>query len=209
MIAQHIGHVAALDDVQRAKARVAGLRAAQPLPEEALVGRPEPDLVHGQIGFAEPVHVKMPGVREIGLPQRLQLGIDKAHALRVRWGAGEDEIAQHHGLDRDALIDELVDDVVVKPGDDAALARDDLHQAVLLQALQDAAHRRAGEGKALAQIVLAEQIAGLVLKAQNLQLERLEDLLVVGIGLGNHRLLILAESDDTIINAGYGRVNTV
>ena len=157
--------------------------------------------MHGQIGFAEPVHVKMSGVREIGLPKRLQLGIDKAHALRVRWGAGEDEIAQHHGLDRDALIDELVDDVVVKPGDDAALARDDLHQAVLLQALQDAAHRRAGEGKALAQIVLAEQIAGLVVKAQNLQLERLKDLLVVGVGLGNHRLLILAESNNIIISA--------
>ena len=76
--------------------------------------------------------------------------------FHVRRGTALDVIPQDHGFHGDTLINQLVDDIQIQPGYRASALGRDLHQAVFLQALQQAAHRRTRQTETLAQIVFTE-----------------------------------------------------
>ena len=79
------------------------------------------------IGLVETVEVQC-----FGLGQLVVGGgtlADKGAVLRCAVGR---KVPQDPGLYRDALIDQLVHDVPVQPGDGGAFVRHDLHQPILL-----------------------------------------------------------------------------
>ena len=193
MVLKNILNVAALNNIQRTKARIAGLRAAHLLPEEKIVCCPEPDFVHGQIDFQENVNRKTLGISEIDLSDFLQTGIGKAHALDICRRTGQDKITQDHTFHGDTLINQLIDDVVVELGDNAALAGKNLNETVFLQALKHTAHRCARNGKTLAQVMLAERVAGLVIKAQDFIRKRLINPIMITDCMNCHKLFVLKQ----------------
>jgi len=207
MILKDVLNVAAFNDIKRTEARIAGLRPAHHLPEEMIVGCAEPDFMHGEVYFQEDVSRKAMRFRKIYLPKLLQLRIGKSNTLDIRRRTGLDEISENHALHRNALIDELIDDVIIEPCDNAALSRKNLNETVLLQALKHAAHRRARNGKTLAQIMLAEQITGFMIKAKYFFGKRLINLIVIADRLNCHTLIIL-KSDTVIIIPQMKSVNT-
>ena len=89
------------------------------------------------------------------------------------------EIAQHRAFNGCALVYDLIHDIQIDGGDDGALAGNDLHKAVLLQPLQNAADRSAGNAEPLAQLVFAQRFPGQDLQRADLVLENMIELISV------------------------------
>ena len=75
-------------------------------------------------------------------------------------GAPGGKVPQDPGFHGGALVDQLVHDAAVQPGDGGAFVRHDLHQPVLLQFLQHHPDQAARRAKAGAQRVLAQRGTG-------------------------------------------------
>ena len=98
-------------------------------------------------------------VRRFGLGQgRVGVGPATDESPLFRRAVGR-EIPQHPGLHGGALIDELIHDLPVEPGNGSALVRHDLHQPLFLQFLQHHPDEGAGGPKAGAERVLAQGAA--------------------------------------------------
>ena len=77
------------------------------------------------------------------------------------------------------IIDDLIHDIQIDGGDDGALAGDDLHKAVLLQPLQNAADGGARNTEPFAQLVLAQRFPRQDLQRADLVLENMIELISV------------------------------
>lgn len=89
------------------------------------------------------------------------------------------KVPEHHALHCNTLEDELVHHAGVDGGNNGALAGNDLHKAVLLQPLQNAADRSAGNAEPLAQLVFAQRFPGQDLQRADLVLENMIELISV------------------------------
>ena len=87
------------------------------------------------------------------------------------------KIAQHHAFHCGALVHDLVYDVQIDGRNDGAFAGNDLHKAVLLQPLQGSTHRCARNAEPLAQLILADGLAGFDLQRDDIVFQRLVDVL--------------------------------
>ena len=138
VLADNAEHVACAHDVQTDKAGVICLRAGHLLPKVFLAGLAEPVRVHGKVAAEEVVEIKIFRVTapRSGLQQHI---IKVLHSKDLHGRAALHKIPEHHALHRNTLEDELIHHADVDGGNDGALAGDDLHKAVLLQPLQNAA----------------------------------------------------------------------
>ena len=155
MVGHHLGEPAGGQGVQHPEPAVVGVGVLQRPPEVHLAHGGEPRLVEPGIGLIETVEVQ-----RFGLGQLVVGGgtlADKGAVLRCAVGR---KVPQDPGLHRDALIDQLVHDVPVQPGDSSAFVRHDLHQPVLLQPLQHHPDEGAGRAEAGAERVFAQRTAG-------------------------------------------------
>ena len=150
MVCDHLGQPAAGHGVQHPEPAVVGVGILQGPPQIHLVHGGKPCLVKAAVGFVELVEVRAlcPGKGRVGgspLP-------DQRPLLR---GALRGKIPQDAGFHSSALIDQLVHDAAVQPGDGGAFVGHDLHQTVLLQLLQHHPDQAPGRAEPGAQRVLA------------------------------------------------------
>ena len=128
-----------------------------------LQGAPQVHLVHGgKPCFVQAaVHlVQLVEVRGLGARQRL-VGVYPRTDLRpLRRGGDGGEVPQDAPLHGGALVDQLVHDAPVQPGDGGALVGHDAHQPVFLQFLQHHPDQGARRTEPGAQRVLAQRRAG-------------------------------------------------
>ena len=115
--------------------------------------------MHGKVTAEKVVEIK---VFRVAAPRSgFQQHIIKVfHRKDLHGRAALHKIPEHHALHRNTLEDELIHHADVDGGDDGALAGDDLHKAVLLQPLQNAADGGAGNTEPLAQLVFAQSFSG-------------------------------------------------
>ena len=148
------------------------------LPKVLLAGLVEPVLVHGKVAAEEVVEIK---VLRVAAPRSgFQQHIIKVFYRKDLHGrAALHKIPEHHALHRNTLEDELVHHAGVDGGNNGALAGNDLHKAVLLQPLQNAADRSARNAEPLAQLVFAQRFPGQDLQRADLVLENMIELISV------------------------------
>ena len=178
VLADNAGHVACAHDVQTDKAGIVCLRAGHLLPKVFLAGFAEPVRVHGKVAAEEVVEIKIFRVAapRSGLQQHI---IKVLHSKDLHGRAALHKIPEHHALDGNTLEDELIHHADVDGGNDGALAGDDLHKAVLLQPLQNAADGGARNTEPLAQLVFAQRFPGQDLQGTDLVLENMIKLIRV------------------------------
>ena len=131
----------------------------------------EPELVEPAVQL-----IKIAG-GQVSPPDGLRHAVpEEPQALELQLVVLGAEILQHEGLHRQALVDDLVDDVQVHPGDEGPPVGLHRHQPAKPQLLEHAADGGPGHPEPGAQGVLAEELAGLQLQTQNLGLQGLENL---------------------------------
>ena len=101
------------------------------------------------------------------------------HRKDLHGRAALHKVPEHHALHCNTLEDELVHHAGVDGGNNGALAGNDLHKAVLLQPLQNAADRSARNAEPLAQLVFAQCFPGQDLQCADLVLENMIELISV------------------------------
>ena len=155
MICDHFRKPAAGDGVQHPEAAVVGVGVLQGAPQIHLVHGRKPCPVQGAVGLVQLVVIRAlhGGKGRIGLHP-------SADERPLFGGALGRKIPQDAGLHGGALVDQLVHNAAVQPGDGGALIGHDLHQPVFLQFLQNHPDHAAGGRKAAAQRVFAQQGAG-------------------------------------------------
>ena len=155
MICNHFRKPAAGDGVQHPEAAVVGVGVLQGAPQIHLVHGGKPCPVQGAVGLVQPVVIGLfrGGKGRIGLHP-------SADERPLLGGALGRKIPQDAGLHGGALVDQLVHDAAVQPGDGGAFIGHDLHQPVFLQLLQNHPDHAAGGRKAGTQRVFAQQGAG-------------------------------------------------
>ena len=166
VVGHHLGQTAGGQGIQHPEAAVVGVGVLQGAPEVHLPHGGEPRLVEAGVGLVEAVEVQ-----RLGLGQLVVGGGALTDEGTVLGGAVGRKVPQHPGLHRDALVDQLIHDVPVQPGDSGALVGHDLHKAVFLQALQHHPDEGAGRAEAGAERVFAQRAAGPQGQVDDLPLE--------------------------------------
>ena len=155
MIRDHLGQPTAGHGVQHPEAAVVGVSALQGAPEVHLAHSREPCLVEQPVGLIQAVEVRVLGVGQLlvgGGPLP-----DQRPLLRGALGRKIPQDAGFHGC---ALIDQLLHNLPVQPGDGGTFVGHDLHQPVFLQPLQDHPDEGTRCPEPGAERVFAQQAAG-------------------------------------------------
>ena len=132
MVRDHLGQPAAGHGVQHPEAAVVGVGVLQGAPQVHFIHGGKPCPVQGTVGFVQLVVIRALHGRK-GLVG-FHPPADQRPLLR---GALGREIPQDAGFHGGALIDQLLHNLPVQPGDGGTFVGHDLHQPVFLQPLQD------------------------------------------------------------------------
>ena len=134
--------------------------------------------MHGKVTAEEAVKIKVLRVAAIrsGLQQHI---IKVLHRKDIHGRAALHKIPEYHALHRNTLEDELIHYADINSGNDGALAGNDLHKAVLLQPLQNAADGSARNTEPFAQLVFAQRLPGQDLQRADLVLQDMIELICV------------------------------
>ena len=134
--------------------------------------------MHGKVAAEKVVEIKVFRVAAPGSGFQQHI-IKVFHRKDLHGRAALHKIPEHHALHRNTLEDELIHHADINSGNDGALAGDDLHKAVLLQPLQNAANGSARNTKPLTQLVFAQRFPGQDLQRADLVLENMIELIRV------------------------------
>ena len=170
VVCNDLGQPAAGDGVQHPEPAVVGVGVLQRPPEVHLPHGGKPGLVEQAVGLVQTVEVRVLGVGQ-GLVSSGPLP-DERPLFR---GAPGRKIPQHTGLHGGALVDQLLHDLTVQPGNGGALVGHDLHQPVFLQFLQNDPDERPRCPEPGAERVLAQRASGADGQVDDLPLQHIID----------------------------------
>ena len=203
VVGDDLGQTAAGDGVQHPETAVIGVGILKRPPEIHLVHRGKPCFVEQAVGLVELVEIGRFGVRQ----RIVSLG-PLADLCPLFRGAAGRKIPQDLRFHRRPLVDQLVHDVTVQPGDGRSLVGHDLHQPVLLQTLQDHPDHGARRTEPGAKRIFAQQCTGAQRQINDLPLQHRIDL-CIGFVLILHKVALFAKGSPTRKDSpGRGRWHT-